>query len=80
MEGTMIMAPWMRRRIARHVERGTSERVLACLLGTHPAEPAPEGPVDIQAIAPGSTQPDSSNVILFRALNHARGHSAAKAT
>jgi hypothetical protein len=76
----MIMAPWMRRRIARHVERGTSERVLACLLGTHPAEPAPEGPADLQAIDPGAAQPDLSNVILFRALNHARGHSAAKAT
>ncbi|GJD72217.1 hypothetical protein [Methylobacterium goesingense] len=76
----MIVAPWMRRRIARHVERGTSERVLACLLGTHPAEPASDGPADFQTIDPGDARPDLSNVILFRALNHTRGHSAVKAT
>lgn len=31
------MAPWMRRRLARHVERGTSDRVIACLISPAPA-------------------------------------------
>ncbi|MCJ2045086.1 hypothetical protein MKK58_11185 [Methylobacterium sp. J-078] len=80
MQGKLMMAPWMRRRIARHVERGTSERVLACLLGTNPTEPAPNDQPDTRATGPGADRPDVSNVILFRALNNAVGHSAAGAS
>lgn len=58
------VAPWMRRRIARHVERGTSERVLSCLVGMpgslvsrSNATQAPDAAV---------TDCDMTNVIPFR--------------
>jgi hypothetical protein len=61
------MAPWMRRRLARHVRRGTSNRMIACLIN-----PAP-GSVS-ESVAPAAQRAeitveyDLSNVILFRAL------------
>lgn len=67
MHAKWMMAPWMRRRIARHVERGTSERVIACLVGPVSIPGSIETPTPNILSSPGP-QVDLSNVILFRAL------------
>jgi hypothetical protein len=78
MQARFTMAPWMRRRIARYLQRGTSERMIACLVGPFPSgtEPVKDpGPPDWR-----DAQVDLSNVILFRALSggEARGHARAQ--
>lgn len=61
------MAPWMRRRLARHVERGSSDRVIACLITSALTPTAAEVPVR-PALGGPAADYDLSNVILFRAL------------
>ncbi len=67
MQSRWTMAPWMRRRIARYVQRGTSDRVIACLVAPAGA-PTPQDTPGIPAWQNG--QADLSNVILFRALGN----------
>lgn len=65
MQTRWMMAPWMRRRIARYIERGTSERIIACLVAPSGSPTLQDGPE--RPAWPGG-HVDLSNVILFRAL------------
>lgn len=59
------IAPWMRRRAQRHLERGSSVRVIQYILNSAGPEPdkigEPSGPLG---------QPTGPNILLFRALKH----------
>lgn len=57
------VAPWMRRRAQRHLERGSSVRLLPFIL--NPTSPDSARPVE-PAHAIGDSK--APNVILFRAL------------
>lgn len=64
MQALWNIAPWMRRRAQRHIERGSSARVMHYILSTSGSDPA-EVPTAVSAT-------NVDNVILFRALRGAR--------
>lgn len=65
MQAFWNIAPWMRRRAQRHLERGSSVRVVQYILNSAGTDPA-------KSIDPpiALSEPTAHNIILFRALKH----------
>ncbi|NEU13992.1 hypothetical protein G3T14_17920 [Methylobacterium sp. BTF04] len=63
MQALWNIAPWMRRRAQRHLERGSSMRVVQYILSSAGSDSAKaiETPVT-------TVEPSAHNIILFRAL------------
>lgn len=57
------VSPWMRRRAQRHLERGSSTKLLRFILNT----PAPDRAIPVEPVRP-KAESLAHNVILFRAL------------
>jgi hypothetical protein len=75
MRDKWTVAPWMRRRIARHLRRGTSERVIACLIKSA-ATPPVQTPRDADIVDWQDGTVDLTNVIPFRKVRGAHAQPA----